>query len=55
VERKTRKLSDKDFGESNLLIYGIGIILSMLALITGLLLTNKKKEGKKWLQNNYLI
>jgi len=36
----------KDFGESRIFIYGIGIILSILALITGLILTNKRKEGK---------
>jgi len=36
----------KDFGESRIFIYGIGIVLSILALITGLILTNKRKEGK---------
>ena len=36
----------KDFGESRIFIYGIRIILSILALITGLILTNKRKEGK---------
>jgi hypothetical protein len=36
----------KDFGESRLLIYGTGVIISILALISGLVLTNKRKEGK---------
>ena len=36
----------KDFGESRLLIYGTGIILSILALAAGLVLTNKRKEDK---------
>ena len=36
----------KDFGENKIFIYVIGIILSILALITGLILTNKRKEGK---------
>jgi hypothetical protein len=36
----------KDFGESKLLVYIVGVLLSISALVTGLLLTNKKKEGK---------
>jgi hypothetical protein len=36
----------KDFGESKLLIYSIGVIISILALASGLILTNKRKEGK---------
>ena len=39
----------KDFGDSKILIYSMGIITSMLALVVGLILTNKtdkKKEGK---------
>ena len=34
----------KDFGESKFLIYGMGIIVSILSLIFGLFLTNKRKE-----------
>jgi hypothetical protein len=36
----------KDFGDSRLLIYSTGVIISILALISGLILTNKRKEGK---------
>jgi len=36
----------KDFGESKFFIYGTGIVVSILALIFGLFLTNKKKEDK---------
>ena len=36
----------KDFGDSKFLIYGTGIAVSILALIFGLFLTNKKKEDK---------
>jgi len=36
----------KDFGESKIFIYVTGVVLSVLALITGLILTNKRKEGK---------
>jgi len=36
----------KDFGDSKSFIYGIGIIFSVMALITGLVLTNKRKEDK---------
>jgi len=38
----------KDFGENKIFIYGIGFIISVLALISGLILTNvtiKKKGG----------
>ena len=34
----------KDFGESKFLIYGTGITVSIMILIVGLVLTNKKKE-----------
>jgi hypothetical protein len=33
----------KDFGESKFLVYGTGVLISILTLISGLLLTNKKK------------
>ena len=36
----------KDFGDSKFLIYGMGIVVSILSLIFGLFLTNKKKEDK---------
>ena len=39
----------KDFGESRYFIYGIGFIISVLTLISGLILTNiilKRKEEK---------
>ena len=39
----------KDFGDSKILIYSMGIITSVLALVVGLILTNKtdkKKEEK---------
>jgi hypothetical protein len=36
----------KDFGESKTIIYGAGIIFSISALLTGLILTNKRKENK---------
>jgi len=35
----------KDFGEKKFLVYGVGIIVAVLALILGLVLTNKKKEN----------
>jgi len=36
----------KDVGESKFLIYGIGFVFSVIALISGLVLTNKRKESK---------
>ena len=36
----------KDLGGNKFLIYGIGFIFSIVALRSGLLLTNKRKEGK---------
>lgn len=40
----------KDFGESKYLIYGTGIVVSVLTLVLGLMLTNnviiKRKESK---------
>ena len=36
----------KDFGDNRLLIYSTGIVTALLALIAGLILTNKKKEAK---------
>ena len=36
----------KDFGSSRFLICGMGIIASILALVAGLFLTNKKRENK---------
>ena len=36
----------KDFGDKKFLIYGTGIVVSILSLIFGLFLTNKKKESK---------
>jgi hypothetical protein len=36
----------KDFGENRILIYTVGIVASVLVLISGLILTSKRKEGK---------
>jgi hypothetical protein len=36
----------KDLGDSKFLIYGLGFTASILALIVGLILTNKRKENK---------
>jgi len=36
----------KDFGESKFLLYGVGFAASIVALIAGLILTNKRKDGK---------
>lgn len=34
----------KDLGESKYLIYGVGFVFSMLVLVAGLVLSNKKEE-----------
>ena len=36
----------RDFGESKYLIYGVGFIISVLTLVSGLILINKRKENK---------
>ena len=36
----------RDFGDSLLLVYGLGIIVSVSLLTLGLVLTSKKKEDK---------
>jgi len=36
----------RDFGENKFFIYGIGFLVALLALILGLVLTNKIKEDK---------
>ena len=36
----------KDFRDSKFIVYGTGIVVSILSLIFGLFLTNKKKEVK---------
>ena len=36
----------KDFGDSKFFIYGTGIVVSILSLVFGLFLANKKKEDK---------
>ena len=36
----------RDFGDSMLLIYGLGVIASVATLALGLVLTNKKREDK---------
>ena len=36
----------KDMGDNKWLIYGLGFTSALLALILGLILTNKKKEEK---------
>ena len=36
----------KDLGESRFFIYGTGVIFSILTLVSGLILTNKRKERK---------
>ena len=37
----------KDFGDSKVLIYTMGIITSVLALVVGLILTNKTDKNKE--------
>ena len=37
----------KDFGESKTFVYGIGFIFSIIALISGLILTSKKRKESK--------
>lgn len=36
----------KDFEDSRLAVYGVGLFFSIVILVTGLLLSNKKKEDK---------
>ena len=36
----------KDFGESQFLVYGLGVTVSVSLLALGLVLTNKRKEDK---------
>ena len=36
----------EDFHDSKSAIYGIGVIFSVLVLIAGLILSNKKKKGE---------
>ena len=36
----------RDFGDHKFLVYGLGVVVSVLALAFGLVLTNKKKEDK---------
>ena len=36
----------KDFGDSKFLVYGFGVTVSILALLSGLVLINHKKEDK---------
>ena len=36
----------KDMNDSKPIIYGIGLIFSIIVLIVGIILTNKKKEEK---------
>lgn len=36
----------KDFGDSKVLIYGLGFTAALMALIAGLILTNKKGKEK---------
>jgi len=36
----------KDFGDSTFLIYGLGVLVSALTLVSGLLLITKNKENK---------
>ena len=36
----------KDFGESKYLVYGTGVLISVLTLISGLILINKRKDNK---------
>jgi len=43
----------KDFGESRFLIYGVGFVISVLTLVSGLILMNKRKE-KEWKLYLYL-
>jgi hypothetical protein len=34
----------KDFGENVIILYGLGTLISILTLVFGLVLTNKKKD-----------
>jgi len=36
----------RDFGDSQFLIYGLGVMASVTTLISGLLLVNKRKDNK---------
>ena len=36
----------RDFGDSMFLIYGLGVISSISFLVSGLILTSKRKENK---------
>jgi uncharacterized membrane protein YraQ (UPF0718 family) len=36
----------RDFGDHKFLVYGLGVLVSLLALAFGLVLTNKRKEDK---------
>ena len=36
----------KDLGDSRLLIYTLGLLVALATLLSGLILTNKKKEDK---------
>ena len=36
----------RDFGDHKFFVYGFGVAVSALALVSGLLLINKKKEDK---------
>lgn len=36
----------KDFQDSKTTVYGVGVLFSILVLIAGLVLTNKRKEDK---------
>lgn len=36
----------KDLGDSRMLIYTLGLLVALATLLSGLILTNKKKEDK---------
>ena len=36
----------KDFGDNNFIVYGLGVIVSLLTLVLGLVLVSIKKEDK---------
>lgn len=36
----------KDLGDSRMVIYSLGLLVALATLLSGLILTNKKKEDK---------
>nr|WP_306435140.1 DUF6722 family protein [Phocaeicola coprophilus] len=38
----------KDLGDSKMLIYCLGLLVALSTLLSGLILTNKKRRRNKW-------